>query len=115
MFKGNTGISREALVWMFGEGCVDLVEEYKDVIVYCNDAQYVYKYIKSLGREWSYKFRDELEEDDYFRSDVHSEEFYMSEMVCRLMQGMRDEAESLALEVIEEEEKKQEAGEVGNV
>jgi hypothetical protein len=55
MFKGNTGISREALVWMFGEGCVDLVEEYKDVIVYCNDAQYVYKYIKSLGREWSYK------------------------------------------------------------
>ena len=39
----------------------------------------------------------------------------MSEMVCRLMQGMRDEAESLALEVIEEEEKKQEAGEVGNV
>ena len=55
MFKGNTGISREALVWMFGEGCVDLVEEYKDIIVYCNDAQYVHKYIKSLGGWTSYK------------------------------------------------------------
>ena len=66
-------------------------------------------------KSYYYKFRDELEEDDYFKSDIHSEEFYMSEMVCRLMQGMRDEAESLALEVIEEEAKKQEASEVGNV